>query len=105
MFGFSTVKVSGSSMSPAYNQGDWLLVRGLSGKEHTLKIGSVYLIQDPNRPGVALIKRVKESRMEHGVIRYWVEGDNSNSEDSKKWGWPEDEQFFGKVILKYRRGS
>ncbi len=105
MFGFSTVKVSGSSMSPAYNQGDWLLVRGLSGKEHTLKIGSVYLIQDPNRPGVVLLKRVKESRMEHGVIRYWVEGDNSNSEDSKKWGWLEDEQFFGKVILKYRRGS
>ena len=105
MFGFSTVKVSGSSMSPAYNQGDWLLVRGLSGKEHTLKIGSVYLIQDPTRPGVVLLKRVKESRMEHGVIRYWVEGDNSNSEDSKKWGWLEDEQFFGKVILKYRRGS
>ena len=105
MFGFSTVKVSGSSMSPAYNQGDWLLVRALSGKEHTLKIGSVYLIQDPNRPGVVLLKRVKESRMEHGVIRYWVEGDNSNSEDSKKWGWLEDEQFFGKVILKYRRGS
>jgi signal peptidase I len=105
MFGFSTVKVSGSSMSPAYNQGDWLLVRGLSGKEHTLKIGSVYLIQDPTRPGVVLLKRVKESRMEHGVIRYWVEGDNSNSEDSKKWGWLENEQFFGKVILKYRRGS
>ena len=105
MFGFSTVKVSGSSMSPAYNQGDWLLVRGLSGKKHTLKIGSVYLIQDPNRPGVVLLKRVKESRMEHGVIRYWVEGDNSNSEYSKKWGWLEDEQFFGKVILKYRRGS
>ncbi len=105
MFGFSTVKVSGSSMSPAYNQGDWLLVRGLSGKKHTLKIGSVYLIQDPNRPGVVLLKRVKESRMEHGVNRYWVEGDNSNSEDSKKWGWLEDEQFFGKVILKYRRGS
>jgi signal peptidase I len=49
MFGFSTVKVSGSSMSPAYNQGDWLLVRGLSGKEHTLKIGSVYLIQELKR--------------------------------------------------------
>ena len=105
MFGFSTVKVSGSSMSPAYNQGDWLLVRGLSGKKHTLKIGSVYLIQDPNRSGVVLLKRVKESRMEHGVLRYWVEGDNSNSEDSKKWGWLENEQFFGKVILKYRRGS
>ena len=105
MFGFSTVKVSGNSMSPAYNQGDWLLVRGLSGKKHTLKIGSAYLIQDPNRPGVALLKRVKESRMEHGVIRYWVEGDNSSSEDSRKWGWLEGDKFLKRVMLRYRKGS
>ena len=105
MFGFSTVKVSGNSMSPAYNQGDWLLVRGLSGKEHTLKIGSVYLIQDPNRPGVALLKRVKESRMEHGVLRYWVEGDLLESEDSRKWGWLERDKFLKRVMLKYRKGG
>ena len=105
MFGFSTVKVSGSSMSPAYNQGDWLLVRGLSGKEHTLKIGSVYLIQDPNRPGVALLKRVKESRMEHGVLRYWVEGDLLESEDSRKWGWLERDKFLKRVMLRYRKGA
>ena len=105
MFGFSTVAVSGNSMSPAYRQGDWLLVRKLSGKKHTLKIGSVYLIQDPIRPGVELLKRLKESRMEHGVVRYWVEGDDPSSEDSKKWGWLAGEQFFGKVILKYRKGS
>jgi signal peptidase I len=105
MFGFSTVKVSGSSMSPAYNQGDWLLVRALSGKEHTLKIGSVYLIQDPNRPGVALLKRVKESRMEHGVLRYWVEGDLLESEDSRKWGWLERDKFLKRVMLRYRKGG
>ena len=105
MFGFSTVKVSGNSMSPAYNQGDWLLVRGLSGKKHTLKIGSVYLIQDPNRPGVALLKRVKESRMEHGVFRYWVEGDLLESEDSRKWGWLERDKFLKRVMLRYRKGG
>jgi hypothetical protein len=43
--------------------------------------------------------------MEHGVVRYWVEGDDPSSEDSKKWGWLAGEQFFGKVILKYRKGS
>ena len=75
MFAFSTVVVSGNSMSPAYQEGDWLIIRNLSGKKHTLKIGAVYLIQDPNRPGVKLLKRLKESRIEHGVIRYWVEGD------------------------------
>ena len=57
MFGFSTVVVSGNSMSPAYNQGDFLLIRSLSGQRHTLLIGQVYLIQDPNREGVKLLKR------------------------------------------------
>jgi len=105
MFAFSTVVVSGNSMSPAYQEGDWLIIRNLSGKKHTLKIGEVYLIQDPNRPGVKLLKRLKESRIEHGVIRYWVEGDNPLSEDSRSWGWLETEQFIARVVLKYRKGS
>jgi len=105
MFAFSTVAVSGNSMSPSYREGDWLIVRNLSGKKHTLKIGAVYLVQDPNRPGVKLLKRLKESRVEHGVIRYWVEGDNSLSEDSRSWGWLETDQFLAKVVLKYRKGN
>ena len=81
MFGFSTVGVSGNSMSPAYNQGDFLLIRSFSGQPHTLSIGQVYLIQDPNREGVKLLKRLKETQIENGVIRYWVEGDNKESND------------------------
>ena len=104
MFGFSTVVVSGNSMSPAYNQGDWLVVRSLSGKKHTLKIGAVYLIQDQIRPGVKLLKRLKETRMEHGITRYWVEGDSKESNDSRSWGWLEGDKFVGKVLLRYRKG-
>ena len=105
MFAFSTVVVSGNSMAPSYREGDWLIIRNLSGKKHTLKIGVVYLVQDPNRPGVKLLKRLKESRIEHGVIRDWVEGDNLLSEDSRSWGWLETEQFIARVVLKYRKGS
>lgn len=105
MFGFSTVVVSGNSMSPAFNQGDWLVVRSLSGKKHTLKIGEVYLIQDQIRPGVKLLKRLKESRMEHGLVKYWVEGDNPSSEDSRKWGWLERDQFLKRVMFRYRKGA
>jgi signal peptidase I len=105
MFAFSTVVVSGNSMAPSYHEGDWLIVRNLSGKKHKIKIGAVYLVQDPNRPGVKLLKRLKESRMEHGVIRYWVEGDNPLSEDSRSWGWLETDQFIARVVLKYRKGS
>ncbi|MBM3698405.1 MAG: S26 family signal peptidase [Actinobacteria bacterium] len=104
MFGLSKVVVAGSSMSPIFNQGDWLIVRKLSGQKHRLKIGKLYLITDPERPGVALLKRLKHTRMEHGVMRYWVEGDNPASTDSKSWGWIESEQFLGKVLIRYKRG-
>jgi nickel-type superoxide dismutase maturation protease len=105
MFGFSTVSVSGSSMSPAYNQGDWLLVRSVSGQRHTLKVGEVYLIQDPNREGIKLIKRLTQARTEQGVTRYWLEGENKESTDSRSWGWLTRDQFLGKVVLKYRKGN
>ncbi|MFY8212214.1 MAG: S26 family signal peptidase [Candidatus Nanopelagicus sp.] len=104
MFRFSTAEVSGNSMSPTYSAGDWLVIRYLSGKEHTLKIGAVYLVEDPIRPGIQLIKRLKQSRKEHGVTRYWVEGDNLNSTDSRKWGWVEQDRFIAKVLFRYKTG-
>ena len=104
MFGLSRVVVEGNSMSPAYNQGDFLLIRSFSGQPHTLSIGQVYLIQDPNREGVKLLKRLKETQIENGVIRYWVEGDNKESNDSRSWGWLEADKFVGKVLLRYRKG-
>ena len=105
MFGLTTVVVAGNSMAPAYNQGDYLLVAKLSGREHKFTVGKVYLVADPIRPGVKLLKRLKESRMEHGVIRYWVQGDNPNSSDSRDWGWIDSEQFLGKVIVRYKKGN
>jgi signal peptidase I len=104
MLRFSTAEVSGNSMSPTYNAGDWLVIRYLSGQEHTLKNGAVYLVADPIRPGIHLIKRLKESRMEHGVTRYWIEGDNFESTDSRKWGWVEQDRFIAKVLFRYKKG-
>jgi nickel-type superoxide dismutase maturation protease len=104
MFGLSRVVVEGTSMSPALNQGDWLLIRRLSGAEHRLKIGKLYLISDPTRPGVKLLKRLTQTRIEHGVIRYWVEGDNPASTDSRNCGWLESSQILGKVLLRYKKG-
>jgi hypothetical protein len=50
------------------------------------------------------MKRLKESRTEHGVTRYWVEGDNLNSTDSRKWGWIEQDRFTAKVLFRYKTG-
>jgi signal peptidase I len=102
MLGFSTVKVSGSSMSPAFMPDDWLIVKSVDKNSAPLKIGSVYLVSDPVRPGVKLLKRLKEQRVNNGVIEYWVEGDSLISEDSRKWGWLGRDQFLAKVVIKYR---
>jgi nickel-type superoxide dismutase maturation protease len=102
MLGFSTVKVSGSSMLPTFMPDDWLIVKLVHKNSAQLKIGSVYLVSDPVRPGVKLLKRLKEQRVNNGVIEYWVEGDSLISEDSRKWGWLGRDQFLAKVVIRYR---
>jgi len=109
MLGFSTVKVSGSSMSPTFMPGDWLLIKKIRSGAHPLKLLSVYLINDPERPGVKLLKRIKEVEVDEVVGKsaqytYWLEGDHPSSTDSRKWGWLKEDQVIGKVVVRYRRG-
>jgi len=109
MLGFSTVKVSGSSMSPTFMPGDWLLIKEIRSSAHPLKLLSVYLINDPERPGIKLLKRIKEVEVDEVVgkraqYKYWLEGDHPSSTDSRKWGWLNQDQVIGKVVVRYRRG-
>ena len=107
---FSTVKVSGSSMSPTFMPGDWLLVKSLGSKSHPLKINQIYLVNDPERPGIKLLKRVKDievnqvagDKFEH---KYWVEGDHPASTDSRKWGWLDESEVISRVVIRYRKGK
>jgi signal peptidase I len=92
-------------MLPTFNEGDWLLIRLLRGEKHSLKVGKVYLIEDPKRPGIKLIKRLKQTRMEHGVLWLWVEGDNSGSTDSRSWGWIRCDKFIAQVLLRYKKSA
>jgi signal peptidase I len=109
MLGFSTVKVSGSSMSPTFMPGDWLLIKEIRSTAHPLKLLSVYLINDPERPGIKLLKRIKEVEVDEVVGKsaqytYWLEGDHPSSTDSRKWGWLNQDLVIGKVVVRYRRG-
>ena len=107
---FSTVKVSGSSMAPTFMPGDWLLVKSLGSKSHPLKINQIYLVNDPERPGIKLLKRVKDievnqiagDKFEH---KYWVEGDHPASTDSRKWGWLDESEVISRVVIRYRKGK
>lgn len=104
MLGFSTVKLSGSSMAPTFMPGDWLLVKKIGHASHPLKVNKICLISDPNRPGIKLLKRVKQVRSEKGGYGYWVEGDNPASTDSRKWGWLEADDVVEQLVFRYRKG-
>jgi len=102
---FGTVKVSGSSMLPAYRDGDWLLVSwfpaGLTPLADDRILGKVVVVEREERPGIFLVKRLQKS---HGGI-YWVQGDNDESTDSRTWGWIPGNEVVGVVLFRYKRGK
>ena len=102
---FGTVKVTGSSMKPTLNDGDWLFV---SWFESPLPIsvgnrllGKMVVIEREERPGVFLVKRLHKVHAE----KFWVQGDNSESSDSRTWGPISANEIVGRVILRYRKSK
>lgn len=119
---FKAVEVRGESMSPNYNDGDWLLFRVLPAKSKAKSkaqelIGKVVLIQRQSEFGTDFIqvKRVTQvsdslsassSSSASSAIKteIWVEGDNKGaSTDSRNWGALDSSEVIGKLILRYRR--
>jgi len=102
---FRTIAVSGDSMSPTYNDGDWLLFRRLSRVEMNgaqRLVGKVVVIERESYPGILLIKRVMRAD-ENGL---WVEGDNKEaSTDSRTWGVITPQEVVGLVALRYKRNK
>lgn len=100
---FGTVKVTGASMAPTFNDGDWLLVRWFDGpllnNSGDSLIGKVVIVEREERPGIFLVKRLQKT---HGGI-YWVQGDGQESTDSRTWGWIPGNEIVGVVILRYRK--
>jgi signal peptidase I len=115
---FKAVEVRGESMSPNYNDGDWLLFRVLPAKSKANElIGKVVLIQRQSESGtdffqVKRVTQVSDSTSASGStsasspikIEIWVEGDNQGvSTDSRSWGPLNSDEVIGKLIFRYRR--
>ena len=98
---FGTVKVVGDSMAPTYRDGNWLLVLWMQDPPNRAPLGSIAVIEREERPGIFLIKRIQK---EHAG-KYWVEGDNSESSDSRTWGWIEPSEIVGRVLFCYWKGN
>ena len=104
---FKKVEVRGDSMSPNYNEGDWLLFRLLPAKSKADElVGKVVLIQRRSNLGEDFlqVKRVTKVHNDTNETEIWVEGDNKEkSTDSRSWGALDSSEVIGKLILRYRR--
>ncbi len=109
---FKKIEVRGDSMSPNYNDGDWLLFYLLPAKSKAeALVGKVVLIQRRSEVGTDFlqVKRVSKVTKDPDFaneVKIWVEGDNKEkSTDSRSWGALDSSEVIGKLILRYRRAT
>ena len=96
------VEVSGPSMRPTLEPGDWALAI----VPERVRPGDVVVIQHPKRPGLEIVKRVVDvagDRVPDGTgpaRRVWLEGDDpSSSTDSRAFGAVPSDLISGRVRL------
>ncbi len=87
------VRISGRSMSPALLPGERVLFDRLAFSRERPRAGDVVLLQQSERPGRRIVKRIKgvpgdvAGGRTLGRGEYWVEGDNAGaSTDSRTFG-------------------
>jgi signal peptidase I len=113
---FKAVELRGDSMSPNFNDGDWLLFRLLPAKVRVGKlVGKVVLVQRQSDLGTDFlqVKRVTKLTGNSNInpnigneTKFWVEGDNkSASTDSRSWGALDSTEVIGKLLFRYRRAK
>ena len=101
---FGTVRVSGQSMAPTFNDGDWLLV--WYAQRMQIHVGQLVVLRRPldarAEAASLFVKRIA------GINESFVtvHGDNKNaSTDSRQWGDIPREEIIGRVIGRYHRGK
>ena len=107
---FKAVEVRGDSMSPNYNDGDWLLfwllpAKSKSGKLVGKLVGKVVLIRRHSEIGKDFLQVKRVTKIdESNETKFWVEGDNkANSTDSRSWGALDANEVLGKLIFRYKK--
>jgi signal peptidase I len=93
------VEVSGPSMRPTLEPGDWALAI----VPERVRPGDVVVIEHPERPGFEMVKRVLSAPAPNGTDllgRVWVQGDDpASSTDSRSFGGVPIELVRGRVAL------
>lgn len=103
--------VSGASMEPTFNNGDYLIIDELSYHFRKPEKGEVIVFRYPLDPSKFFIKRViglpgetikiNSSKITLGPNEYFVEGDNRPaSSDSRIWGAVPENLVVGRAFVR-----
>ena len=92
-------EVSGRSMLPALEPGDWLIVERVRRGGRPIQPGDMVLAIDPRDSARTLVKRL--ARIGDGGFA-WLEGDNpAESTDSRHFGPIGPDRVLGRVRWRY----
>ena len=103
--------VSGASMEPTFNNGNYLIIDELSYHLRKPKKNEVVVFRYPNDPSKFFIKRIAGAPGETVVVQgretilkddeYYVLGDNRGaSSDSRTWGPVREKLIIGRTLVR-----
>lgn len=92
-------RVTGDSLSPEYQEGDYVVLATIPFFIHPIKVGDVIVFDI--QPYGTLIKRVESVEGDNGLLT--VKGDRVDSVDSRNFGPIHKKSVIGKVVWHIRK--